>query len=191
METILRDRQRVSTGTRSGHTSQPRSPQSRLDGETEAMRYCELGKIRLEMGRYGDALAQFEQALALHPHDVDSWYHRAEALACLNRYDEALTSLEQAQVLAEIDQASLWVQKAVILLLLNRPNAALVCCNHALWVDPEAAQAWLFRGVALHRLGRVREAHRSYQRVSHPVAPPTSSLIQRLCHDLTPKQQAS
>jgi tetratricopeptide (TPR) repeat protein len=143
------------------------------------------------MGRYPEALDQFEQALTAHPHDIESWYSRADALACLGRYEDALQSLEQAQELAGFADTRFWVQKAVLLILLNQPEAALNCCNQVLWRSPSHRQAWLFRGVALHRLGRFRASYRSYQRVLQPVLSSTADSIRRLCHDLAPHHQAS
>lgn len=161
------------------------------DYEIEALRHCETGKLYLEAGRYPEALQQFEQALTVHPHDVESWYGRADALACLSRYDEALHSLEQGQALAGFADARQSVQKAVLLILLNQPEAALNCCNHALWLEPHHTQAWLFRGVALHRLGQFRAAHRSYRRVARPATAPSTDSMRRLCHDIGLDYQAS
>jgi tetratricopeptide (TPR) repeat protein len=109
MKTCVRDRQILPTGHRPAH------PISVLDDKTEALRRCEQGKLYLEMGRYQEALAQFEQALTVHPHDIESWYSRADALACLGHYNDALESLEQAQELAGFDDTRSWVQKAVLL----------------------------------------------------------------------------
>ena len=147
-------------------------------------------RFYLEQGCYQEALAQFEQALALDPHQAESWCSRADALSCLGRYEEALQSIEQAQALAGLSNARLWVQKAVLLILLNQPRLALTCCNQALWRSPSHTQAWLFRGVALHGLGKFRAAYRSYQRVLHPVAPAVANSVRRLCHDLALDQQA-
>ncbi|MEA5448780.1 tetratricopeptide repeat protein [Leptolyngbya sp. CCNP1308] len=198
METMVRDRQITPTGSRSAAIAPgrralgmaPFAP-SAFDPRTVAMGRCELGKIRLEMGRFQDALELFEQSLAVQPHAVESWYGRAEALTCLGRYEDALASLEQAQTLAGFASARLWVQKAAVLLWLNRLEAALNCCNRALWLTPHHSQAWLFRGVALHRLGRVKEAYRSYRRVSQPeAAAGARANIQQLCQDIALQSQA-
>lgn len=198
METMVRDRQISPIGLRPsalapGNRALAIAPSAlpACDRETVAMGHCELGKIRLEMGRFQDALELFEQALALQPHDVESWYNRAEALTCLSRYADALASLEQAQTLAGFATPRLWVQKAVVLLWLNRLEAALNCCNRALWLNPDHSQAWLFRGVALHRLGRSKEAHRSYRRVAQPATAGAHSNLQRLCQDIVRDHQAS
>ncbi|WOD39849.1 tetratricopeptide repeat protein [Nodosilinea sp. E11] len=185
METCVRDRQILPTGHR------PPRPIPALDYETEARHHRERGKLLLEMGRYREALAQFRQALTVHPHDAESWSSRADALACLGLYDDALQSLEQAQELAGLADPRFWVQKAVLFILLNQPEAALTCCNQALWRSPSHRQAWLFRSVALHRLGQFQAAYRSYQRVSQPGLSSPAESIRQLCHDLAPHHQAS
>lgn len=175
METCVRDRQILPLNDRWAS-----APQTAFEAQAVALRHCELGKIRLEMGRFAEALGLFEQALTLQPHDVESWCGRAEALACLGRSDEALHSIEQAQELAGFANTRLWVQKAGLLVLLNRPEAALNCCNRALWLSPSHAQAWLFRGVALQGLGRFQAACRSYRRVTQPTASPLTSFVNQL-----------
>jgi tetratricopeptide (TPR) repeat protein len=169
----------------------PQPDSQPFDRETEAIRLCEVGKLMLTAKRFEDALAQFEQALAVAPHAVDGWYYRADALACLNCYEEALQSLEQAQELDGFEASHIWVQKAVVLILLNRHNEALNCCNQALRKEPNHCQAWLFRGVALHRLGHYQEAYRSYCRASGQTQSNTQLNIRRLCHDISTYEQAS
>jgi|GEM_PF-1911172 tetratricopeptide (TPR) repeat protein len=185
MKTSVRDRSHSpQVSPASSNLSDAKPVAIHFDYEIEAMRRCELSKLFLQQGRYAEALDLTEQALALHPHDVESWYARAEALACLNRYDEALTSLEQAQELAGFEVAYLWVQKAVVLILLDQPQMALTCCHQALQLEPTHNQAWLFRGVALHRLGRFREAYRSYQQATQPQSPSTIEAMRQFCQDV-------
>jgi tetratricopeptide (TPR) repeat protein len=162
-----------------------------FDLETEAVRLCEVGKLMLTANRFQEALDQFEQALEADPHYVDSWYHRADALACLNRYEEALDSLEQAQELAGFETSYIWVQKAVVLILLNRAEAALNCCNYALRLEPNYFQAWLFRGVALHCLGNYREAYHSYYKASGQPKSTLHQNLRRFYHDISTYGQAS
>lgn len=166
----------------------PHHPQ--FDPHTEAIRHCEVGRSLLEQGQHCDALHQFEQALKLRPHLIEGWCGRAEGLACLDRYDEALSSLEQAQDLAEYADLRIWVQKAVVLILLQRYEEALSCCAVALQRQPKHVQALLFQGVALHRLGRYRQAYRSYQQVKTLTAPQGIRLFQGGGHEQKPHQPA-
>ena len=137
-----------------------------LDPATTLIRCCEIGTQLLEKGRYAAALAQFETALNLDAHAVEGWYGRSVALACTNRYQAALDSIDQAQTLVGLSEIRIWIQKATVLMLLERPEAALGCCDYVLWLQPQHAQAWLFRSVALHRLGKFRQAYQSYNRAA-------------------------
>ncbi|MGF1517294.1 MAG: tetratricopeptide repeat protein [Nodosilinea sp.] len=184
MEMLLRDRPTAPVDDRPRTRPKARVAKPSFDPQTEAIRLCEIGKILLNAGRFEAALAQFEKALACQSHDVESWYGRAEALAALNRYEAALHSLEQAQALANLDEPRLWVQKAIILIALHHPQAALTHCNCALWLEPNHVQAWLFRGVALQQLGRDQEAQRSYRRASHRATATLHDHMSQLCHDL-------
>jgi tetratricopeptide (TPR) repeat protein len=151
--------------------------------QTETIRHCEIGSLMLSTGRYQEALGQFEQALALQPHAIAGWCGRAETLACLNRYEDALSSVEQAQELSSVADAQIWLQKAVILIFLQRYDEALSCCGLILQRHPEHIQALLFQGVARHRLGQHRKAYRSYCRVKALTTPRRSRKFRRSGHE--------
>lgn len=191
METTVRNRAIAPAGPRSspppfsGWTSAPNS-----EPITEVVRRCEIGKILLEAGLPEAALGQFEFALDLDAHAAEGWAGRGEALACLNRYEEALENLEQAQELAGLSDIAIWIQKATVLILLGRPVEALSCCEYVLMLRPDHTQAWLFRGVAQQRLGEFRAASESYSRATHYPRPSLHDQIRRFWHDLTTHQQA-
>ncbi|PSN15159.1 hypothetical protein C7271_21120 [filamentous cyanobacterium CCP5] len=192
METILRDRAIIPTGSHpTSSVAQNEAATALLGAQTEAMGLGATGRWLLNRGRYQAALIQIERALALDPHNGESWYCRGEVLACLNRYEEALDSLEQAQVFMGFSEPSIWLEKASILILLNCLTEALGCCDYVLWRDPHSPQAWLFRGVALHRLGRWWQAYRSYQRAFYRAEPPLREGFWRFCRDLSTTCQAS
>ncbi len=67
----------------------------------------------------------------------------------------AMVTDPQFQEDCAVDQAVCW-------LYLNQPEMALQVCDRALTHQPDHPQLWLFRGVALHRLGRFQEAYASY-----------------------------
>jgi tetratricopeptide (TPR) repeat protein len=166
-------------------TDNSRPGRQAFDQETEAICLCEVGKLMLTANRFEDALDQFNQSLKVDPHFVDAWYHRADALACLNRYEDALESLEQAQELAGYEASHIWVQKAVVLILLSRYEAGLNCCNQAIRQKSNYFQAWLFRGVALHCLGNYTEAYRSYYKASNQPKSTLHQNLRRFYHDIS------
>ncbi|NEQ42377.1 MAG: tetratricopeptide repeat protein [Leptolyngbya sp. SIOISBB] len=59
-----------------------------------------------------------------------------------------------------------WVNQAVCLLHLNQPETALQVCDRVLSLAADHPQAWLFKGVALHRLNRYDEAYACYAKAS-------------------------
>jgi tetratricopeptide (TPR) repeat protein len=65
------------------------------------------------------------------------------------------------------------IHQAVCLIQLGQPQDALSRCERVLLLSPHHSQAWLFKGVALHRLNRYQEAYACYNRALEP--PPTPS----------------
>jgi len=65
-----------------------------------------------------------------------------------------------------------WVNQAVCLIHLGQPEAALEVCDRALALNGNHPQAWLFKGVALHRLNRYDEAYACYDQASSQASQP-------------------
>jgi tetratricopeptide (TPR) repeat protein len=66
--------------------------------------YNNRGVMLKNMGRFDDAVANYDQAIALKPDDADAFNNRGVALADLNRLAPALASYDQAIALSP-DQA--------------------------------------------------------------------------------------
>lgn len=92
--------------------------------------------------------------------DSLSWSNRAETLLHEGRYDTALHCLYEAA--KETPDINNYVSQVVCLIHLGQPQDALLASDRAIAMNSEHRQAWLFRGVALHRLGRFREAYACY-----------------------------
>lgn len=96
--------------------------------------------------------------------DEPSEAQLARRLLEQGHYQAALSCFRQvSQVVPSADTS---VSQAVCLIHLNRPKEALQACEDALLMHHQHAQAWLFRGVALHRLGRFQDAYSSYRLAS-------------------------
>ncbi|MEM0981800.1 MAG: hypothetical protein AAGH78_16200, partial [Cyanobacteria bacterium P01_H01_bin.58] len=90
---------------------------------------------------------------------------QAEELLSQSRYEAALQCFQQAA--AELPAAVLadnYVQQAVCLIHLERPQAALQMSDRAIALDASSPQAWLFRAVALNRLGQFQASYKAYDR---------------------------
>jgi tetratricopeptide (TPR) repeat protein len=110
----------------------------------------------------GFADSQFSLASAA---DFSSWYSQGEALANLGHYGEALRHFEEALSL-DSDHVGALLSAAVCLIHLQRPQEALQRCDRILAQAPDHAQAWLFRGVALQRLGQYSAAYAAFAQAS-------------------------
>lgn len=115
--------------------------------------------------------------------DFTGWYRRGEALANLGHYAEALRYFEEALSLDSRDADTL-VYTAVCLIHLQRPQEALERCDRILSQYPDHSQAWMFRGVALQRLGQYRKAYTAYDRVTDS---PAVSPQRQFSHSLRSK----
>ena len=89
-----------------------------------------------------------------------SWSDRADVLLDQGDYEAALHCLRQAA--RDMPVVDDYVSQAVCLIHLNQPQRALQICDLALSLAPKHPRILLFRGVALHRLGRFREAYACY-----------------------------
>ena len=127
----------------------------------KAWGYLRSGYSLNELGRDEDAIASYDQALALDPTDVSTWVNRGCSLAALGRYEEAIASY--GQVLALDPKFVLaWVNRGCSLNALGHYEAALASFDQALALDPKFVFAWSNRGNSLNRLGRYEEAITSY-----------------------------
>lgn len=114
-------------------------------------------------GRYEEALAYFNQAVALMPDQANLWYRQGDALANLTRYPEALLSLNRALALKP-DYQQAWALRGAVLIYLERYSEALENCNHALQLQPSDAETWMMRGAALYYLKQYKQAYASYDK---------------------------
>ncbi|MBD2257129.1 tetratricopeptide repeat protein [Pseudanabaena sp. FACHB-2040] len=97
--------------------------------------------------------------------DFANWYSQGEALADLGHYGEALRYFEEALAIDSTHAEGL-LYTAVCLIHLQQPQAALKRCDRILAQYPDYSRAWMFRGVALQRLGRYPEAYAAFDRAT-------------------------
>lgn len=114
--------------------------------------------------------------LLLEDADFATWYRQGEALANVGHYAEALRYFEEALALDGHHPDAL-LYAAVCLIHGQRPQEALERCDRILAQTPDHAQAWMFRGVALQRLGQYRQAYAAYDRATIEPSPDVSRQI--------------
>ncbi|MBI3932702.1 MAG: winged helix-turn-helix domain-containing protein [Acidobacteria bacterium] len=130
--------------------------------------HAALGFVRLHYDLdWPGAESALSKALELNPSHVTARQWHAEWLSTAGRHLEALAEIRTAR---EIDPLSLVVHTNVARLLYfaRRYGEAEAEARKATELDPEFRWAWIFRGLALTRMGRAEEALADARRLETP-----------------------
>lgn len=128
-----------------------------------AFAWNQRGNALTGLGRYEEALASIQRAIALQPDYASAWSNRAVTLWRLGRYDEALASNQRATDI-EPSSSQAWFNQGRILTTLGRFDEAAVAYQQALAGDANIgdpstlAAIWVNQSSLLWRLERYREA---------------------------------
>lgn len=115
------------------------------------------GRSSYELGKYEEALNDFEKCLESNPDDADIWRNKGSALFMLGRYEEALEALNNSLEINPKD-ANAWSFKGSTLYRLGKPEEALKTLDKALQKNPNIFEAWFNKGSILLELGRYKQA---------------------------------
>ncbi len=107
--------------------------------------------------RLQDALANYDQALALDPNHAEALYRRGAVLWMLNRSEEALASTNRALALKPQFVEALY-NRGVMLRQLGHHDKALASLNKALSINPRHVDALINRAYILHTSHQYEEA---------------------------------
>jgi tetratricopeptide (TPR) repeat protein len=115
------------------------------------------------LGNWEQAIADWDQALALDPNLPQALHNKGGALAMLGRFAEALPYFEQALAL-DGEDFQIWNGKGSALYNLQRWQESLECWDQSLRLNPDFYQGWYNRGCTLENLGDVQGAIDSFQK---------------------------
>jgi tetratricopeptide (TPR) repeat protein len=115
------------------------------------------GNALLGLGRPSEALAKFDEAIALDANLFSARNNRGVALRDLGRIPDALASFDAALVVNP-DQPDALNNRGRALVSLNRAEEALESFDRAIAASPARAATLNHRGAALMKLGRAEEA---------------------------------
>jgi Flp pilus assembly protein TadD len=115
------------------------------------------------MKRPADALASYDQAIALAPALLGVHNNRGLMLMALERQSEALAAFDRELAINPVDAKTL-NNRGVALFDLGRSADALDSYDRALALDPDYAEAINNRGVALRKLKRPADALACHER---------------------------
>jgi tetratricopeptide (TPR) repeat protein len=127
--------------------------------------WLDRGNELFGLSRYVEALASFEQAIAINPVNDAAWHMQGIVLCdCLRKYEEALASFEQA-IAINPDNYFAINNRAIAILKLGRYEEALASLEQVIAINPDNYLAWTSRGCVLFNLGQYEEAIASCDRV--------------------------
>lgn len=116
--------------------------------------------ILSDRGRYAEALAAFDRALAIDPADVDALRGRISMLRRLRRVEEATAAAEEALAAQPDARLPLLRSLASVHDVARRWDDALRCLDEALELDPYDRGAAAAKATVLRSARRVDEAER-------------------------------
>ena len=120
-------------------------------------------------GRYGEAVAAYDHAIAIDPSYAEAWRNRGLSLTLLNRTAESEDSFSRALAINSQDMETLYYQ-ALSRSYEGNITGALESLDNAVGIHPKnrddaitLTQTWTLKGDLLTKLGRLEEANQSYR----------------------------
>ncbi len=130
---------------------------------SNALAHCNLAIALVKAGRLDEAVAPYEQSLALAGRAANTHYNYGVLLARLGREDDALAHYEQA-LLVQPEFASAQSNLGTLLFLRGRAADAIPPLEHALRLRPDDSETHCTLANALAQTGRVPAALAHYAR---------------------------
>lgn len=123
------------------------------------------GNALIGLERFGEAMAAYEAAIALHPEadHAPAYVNLGVYLESLKRDDEAAEVYRKAIAL-DPTLPEAWGNLGIARLRTGRSEEALEALDRAVELRPDYADAWTNRGTALQALRRLDEALDSFDR---------------------------
>ena len=121
------------------------------------------GQALARSGKTEEALAEFDKAIALDPHNAEALYNRGLLYQGERQHQLAIEDFTAANGLMP-QQAEPLVGRAISYLAIDKFKEAAADLDEAVQADPQNAQAWTTRGLAYERLGDKDTAKTSYGR---------------------------
>ncbi|HIK06663.1 MAG TPA: tetratricopeptide repeat protein [Trichormus sp. M33_DOE_039] len=133
-----------------------------------AIAWYHKGLAQQKNGQIEEAIASFDQAIAMNPKDVDIWITHGQALATVGKPAQASVSFEFAVKLSPNYSLALAHQSATFNKL-SKYKEAQAASEQAIqgdnrWGDSTPALAWEQRGIALAGMGSYEEGLASIDR---------------------------
>jgi tetratricopeptide (TPR) repeat protein len=130
---------------------------------TEALAATTRGQTLARSGKNEEALAEFDHAIELDPHNAQALYGRGLLHQGGKQHQLAIDDFTAANGLMP-QHAEPLLGRALSYLALDKTSEAAADLDEAAQADPQNAQIWMTRGLAYERLGDKIKAAGSYGR---------------------------
>ncbi len=110
---------------------------------------AQLGEASEAAGRFEEAAAAYQKAIALKPDEAGYYNNLGNALAKLGKIPEAMAAYEKSAALDPPNAANAWRNAGIVLFNANRMKEAIEPLQKSLQIDPKSAQAWYLLGACL------------------------------------------
>jgi Tfp pilus assembly protein PilF len=121
------------------------------------------GQALVRSGKTEEALAEFDHAIEIDPHNADVLYNRGLLYQGEKQHPLAIDDFSAANGLTP-QRAEPLLARAISFLALDKAKEAAADLDEAAQADPQNAQVWTTRGLAYERLGEKNKAAGSYAR---------------------------
>jgi tetratricopeptide (TPR) repeat protein len=129
----------------------------------EAQAAMTRGQTLARSGKAEEALAEFNRAIELDPHNAQALYGRGLLYQGEKQHQPAIDDFTAANGLTP-QKADPLLGRAISYLALDKIKQAAADLDEAAQADPHNAQIWTTRGLAYERLGDKTKAAGSYGR---------------------------
>lgn len=123
---------------------------------------CNLGVALKGLGQFNEALAHYDQAIALQPDYTEAHYNRGIVLHALNRYEDAIVATDRAIALKP-DYALAHNNRGAVMNDLNQLNESFKSYTHAARLAPNDPLAHWNLALVHLKAGHLKEGWRLYE----------------------------
>jgi len=139
-------------------------PLSTILTSRDVLNYTDKGDELFDEGKYEQAIAYYDKALAADPNDYEALYNKGVAFANLGKYEEAITYFDKALAVEPNDVDTL-SYKGTSLESLGKHEEAITYFDKALAVEPDNVNTLNWKGYSLYNSGKYDDAITYFDKV--------------------------